>query len=233
MFDSLAIRMEMKRPPPRPLGDAAAALFEHLLLLFAPRRFVYARGLGEIHYLTRGDRGHWDGEELTSDALTSCPPGEASELVAELSAALATSALEELWVGAKGALLHRAPHAAEPAWFGRWRMGRSLHELVNVSFGWSDELRGFEIDFPNDGYPLTSAELRAAAVGERWIDRTDATASSANRTHLFALLATLPDVLGLARVDVRWGLAGDVAAIEARYPDDAAAIDVLLARLRA
>lgn len=232
MLKSLAVLMEMKRPPERPLGEAAAAVFDHLLRVFAPRRFVYSIKDRELHYLVRENGRQWNGEELTSDALTSCPPGDASELIAELRGALASVELSELWLGAEGALFHRMPHATEPAWFGRWRVERALHELVEISFGWCDELRGFEIRFPNNGYPLTTAALRAQPDGERVIDPGDPASASDNRARIFGALAGLPDVLGLARDDVRWELSGDTPALEGWYPDDTGAVGEEMARLR-
>lgn len=232
MLKSLDVLMEMKRLPERPLHEAAARVFEYLLPVFAPRRFVYALADQELHYLVRQNGRQWNGEELTSDALTSCPPGDASELVAELRGALASVALSELWIGARGALFHRAPHATEPAWFGRWRMERSLHELVEISFGWCDELRGVEIRFPNNGYPLTTAALRTEPDGARVLDDGDPASASDNRARIFGVLAGLPSALGLARDEVRWELSGDSPALAGRYPEDSAAIDTEMTRLR-
>jgi hypothetical protein len=229
MFKTYNVVCELKREPGPSLAGAAAALFEHLLAVFAPRRFVVAIDHGELSYLSRGERGRWDGEELTNEALTLCPPGEASDLVAELRRALAAANPTKLWVGADGGLLHRAPRTDAPAWYGRWRVQRSLHELIEPSFGWSDEQRAVELRFPNEGYPLTSTELRAQADGDRWIDTGDA--AVANREHLRGVLADIPSVLGLSRDDVRWSLQGDTTALGARYPDDARAVDELIASL--
>lgn len=232
MFKAYSVVLQMRQPPARPLADAAPAVFEHLLSIFAPRRFVYAVDLGELRYLSHGERGRWNGEELTTDALTLCPRGDAGELVAELRRALATTGPAQLWVGAEGALHHRAPRAHAPAWHGRWRMGRLLNELVELAFGWSDDLRGLEIRFPNEGYPLTATELRAQPSGERWIDGGDPTAAADNRAQVFEALAGLPGVLGLGSTDIAWELHGDANALAARYPDDARALDAQLARLR-
>ena len=67
MFKSYLFVMRMLRRPQPSLGEAVPALFESLLSLFAPRRFVVAVDHGELRYLTRGERGHWNGEEITGE----------------------------------------------------------------------------------------------------------------------------------------------------------------------
>jgi hypothetical protein len=231
MLKSYLFVMRMLRAPGKPLGEAAVSLFEALGHLFAPRRFVFSIDQGELSYLTRSERMRWNGEELTGEALTRCEPGEANELIAELRAKLAASRPLRLWVGADGALMHRAPRTADPVWYGRWRLQRSLREIIEPSFSWEGSEPAVEIRFPHAGYPLTSVELRDQPDGERVLDDGDAAAAAANRAVLAQVLAGLPDAIGLARADVDWQLHGDTAALAARYPDDARAVEALVASL--
>jgi hypothetical protein len=223
--------MRMLRAPGKPLGEAAVSLFEALGPLFAPRRFVFSIDQGELSYLTRSERMRWNGEELTGEALTRCEPGEANELLAELRERLAATRPKLLWVGADGALRHRAPRTADPAWYGRWRLQRSLHEIIEPSFTWEGSDPAVEIRFPHAGYPLTSVELRGQPDGERVLDDGDAAAAAANRAAIAEVLARLPEAIGLTRADVEWQLHGDTEALAARYPEDARAVEALVARL--
>jgi hypothetical protein len=231
MFKSYLFVMRMLRAPQRPLGDAVPALFESLLSWFAPRRFVFAADHGELRYLTRGERGHWNGEEITGESLTECPPGEARELIDELRDALAKAQPTHLWVGAEGALYHHAPNTPAPAWYGRWRLQRSLSELIEPSFSWTEEEQAVEVRLPLSGYPLTSIKLRGRPEGDRVIDDGDAAAAAANRALIADALSRVPAALGLARSEVRWELHGDTNVLAARYPTDAAGVRELLQRL--
>lgn len=230
MFHSYQLVMRIVRDQ-LALADAVPAAFDCLRGWFAPRRFVYSLDDGELRYLTRGERGDWDGEERTSDALTRCPPGDASGLIGELRDVLAAAQPRQLWLGARGALLHRAPATAEAAWYGRWRLLRALHDLIEASLSWTDETRALELRFPIAGYPLTAVVLRGQPDGDRVLDAGDAAAAAANRAQLRAALAQLPTALGLSRHEVRWELGGDVTALAGRFPADAAAIEELVAGL--
>jgi hypothetical protein len=231
MFKSYLFVMRMLRPPAPPLCDAVPALFESLLSLFAPRRFVFAIDHGELRYLTRGERGHWNGEEVTGEALTECPPGEGGELIEELHDELTKVRPTHLWVGAEGALYHHAPSTPAPAWYGRWRLQRSLSELIEPSFAWTEDEQAVEVRLPLSGYPLTSIKLRGRPEGDRVIDDGDAAAAAANRALIGEALSRVPAALGLARSEVRWELHGDTHVLAARYPTDAAAVRELLHRL--
>lgn len=231
MFKSYLFVMRMLRQPQPPLGEAVPALFESLLSLFAPRRFVFAIDHGELRYLTRGERGHWNGEEITGESLTECPPGEARELIEELRDELAKAKPAQLWVGAEGALYHHAPNTPAPAWYGRWRLQRSLSELIEPSFSWTEEAQAVEVRLPLSGYPLTSIKLRGRPEGDRVLDEGDAKAAAANRALIVDALSRIPAVLGLGRDDVRWELHGDTHVLAARYPKDAAAVREMLQQL--
>ncbi len=231
MFKSYLFVMRMLRAPER-LAVAVPALFENLMTLFAPRRFVFSVDHGELRYLTKGERGHWNGEEITGEALTECPPGEeARELIDELREALAKSPPTHLWVGAEGALYHHAPSTPAPAWYGRWRLQRSLSELIEPSFAWTEDERAVEIRLPLAGYPLTSVKLRGRPDGDRVLDDGDASIAAANRALIADAFAKIPRALGLTRDDVKWELHGDTNVLAARYPRDAAAVRELLHQL--
>lgn len=230
MFKSYLFVMRMLRAPQR-LGETVPALFESLLSLFAPRRFVFAVDHGELRYLTRGERGHWNGEEITGEALTECPPGEARDLIDELRDELGKSTPTHLWVGAEGALYHHAPSTPAPAWYGRWRLQRSLSELIEPSFSWTEEEQAVEVRLPLAGYPLTSVKLRGRPEGDRVLDDGDATVAAANRALIADALARVPVSLGLERDEVRWELHGDTNVLAARYPRDAAAVREMLQQL--
>jgi hypothetical protein len=223
--------MRMLRPPQSPLAQAVPAMFDSLLSLFAPRRFVFAIDHRELRYLTRGERGHWNGEEITGESLTECPPGEARELIDELRDELTKANPTHVWVGAEGALYHHAPNTPAPAWYGRWRLQRSLSELIEPSFAWTEEEQAVEVRLPLAGYPLTSIKLRGRPEGDRVIDDGDAGAAASNRSLIADALSRLPAALGLARDDVRWELHGDTNVLAARYPTDAAAVRELVQRL--
>jgi hypothetical protein len=228
MFKSYLFVMRMLRPPQLPLAQAVPKLFETMLPLFAPRRFVFAIDHGELRYLTRGERGHWNGEEITGESLTECPPGEARDLIDELRDALATAQPTHLWVGAEGALYHHAPNTPAPAWYGRWRLQRSLSELIEPSFSWTEDERAVEVRLPISGYPLTSIKLRGRPEGDRVIDDGDVRAAAANRALITDAFARMPEALGLARNEVRWELHGDTNVLAARYPKDATAVREML-----
>jgi hypothetical protein len=231
MFKSYLFVMRMLRRPQPSLAEAVPALFESMLSLFAPRRFVFAVDHGELRYLTRGERGHWNGEEITGESLTECPPGEARDLIDELRETLAAAQPTQLWVGAEGALYHHAPNTPAPSWYGRWRLQRSLSELIEPSFSWTDDEQAIEVRLPISGYPLTSIKLRGRPEGDRVIDDGDHAAAAANRALLADAFARMPAALGLARDDVSWELHGDTNVLAARYPTDAACVRELLHQL--
>lgn len=217
----------------RPLAEAAPAVFERLLEIFAPRVLWIQLDGGDVVELRRTDgRGvegtRWLDEETRSgEVLTRCPPGPAAGLVCELRATLAARNPASLFISANGALRHRVPGTSAADWYGRWQLETgALHDLVEVRLQWTD-LHSFELELPHSGYPLTTVQLR----GDDSVGPGDPEAARANRAAILPVLAGIPGCLGLAADQVRWSNGGDYAPL---FPDDAADLrGVWLARLRA
>lgn len=215
-------------PMPRSLAEGAAAVFEHLLAVFAPRVLWLQLDGRDVLELRRTDDTRWIDEELRpGDVLTPCPPGPAAELVRELGATLTARNPSSLFVGANGALRHQAPETAATSWYGHWQLASgALRELVEIRLQWTDDLHSFELELPHSGYPLTSVRLR----GDDSVDPGDPDAARANRSTILPVLAGIPGCLGLAADQVRWSNGGDYAPL---FPDDAAELrGVWLPRLR-
>src|SRR5258705_5678213 len=81
--------------PRRSIAEGAAAVFEHLLEVFAPRVLWIQLDGRDVVELRRADDGdteeaRWLDEEIRpGEVLTRCPPGPAADLVRELRATLA------------------------------------------------------------------------------------------------------------------------------------------------
>lgn len=220
--------------PGRPLAEGAPAVFEHLLEVFAPRTLWIQLDGRDVVELRRTDdagaeRSRWSGEELRpGDLLTRCSPGPGADLVRELRAALAARNPTSLFIGANGALRHRAPGTAAADWYGHWQLETgALLDLVEIRLQWTDDMHGFEFELPHSGYPLTSVLLR----GDDSVGPGDPEAAHANRAAILPVLAGIPGCLGLTADQVRWSNGGDYAPL---FPDDAADLrGVWLPRLRA
>jgi hypothetical protein len=218
----------------RPIAEGAAAVFERLLEVFAPRvLWIQFDGHGPVE-LSRTDDGdteqaRWLGEEIRAgNVLTRCPLGPAADLVRELRGRLAAGNYASLFVSANGALRHRAPGTAEADWYGHWQLETgALLDLVEIRLQWTEDMHGFELELPHSGYPLTTLQLR----GDGSVGPGDPDAARGNRTTIMPVLAAIPGCLGLASDQVRWSNGGDYAPL---FPDDAAELrGVWLPRLRA
>lgn len=220
--------------PRRPIAEGAAAVFEHLLEVFAPRVLwiqLDGRDVVELRRTHDGGTGEarWFAEEIRpGEMLTRCPPGPAADLVRELRATLAARNPASLFIGANGALRHRAPGTAAADWYGRWQLETgALLDLVEVRLQWTEDTHAFELELPHSGYPLTTVQLR----GDDSVGPGDPEVARANRAAILPVLAAIPGCLGLAADQVRWSNGGDYAPL---FPDDAAELrGVWLPRLRA
>jgi len=215
----------------RPLAETAPAVFEHLLEVFAPRVLWIQVDGDDVVELRRTDGGtegaRWLDEEIhAGEVLTRCLPGPAAGLVHELRATRAGRDPASLFIGANGALHHRAPGTAAAGWYGRWQLDTgALLDLVEVRLQWTD-LHGFELELPHSGYPLTTVQLR----GDDSVGPGDPDAARANRATILPVLAGIPGCLGLAAEEVVWSNSGDYAPL---FPDDAVELrGVWLPRLR-
>lgn len=219
--------------PRRPLAEGAPAVFERLLEVFAPRSLWVQLDGRDVVELRRTDadaeQARWFGEEIVpGEPLTRCPPGPAADLVRELRATLATRNPASLFIGANGALRHRASGTAEEGWYGRWQLETgALLDLLEVRLQWTEDMHGFELELPHSGYPLTTVRLCSdGSVGAGDLD-----AARANRAAILPVLAEVPGCLGLTADQVRWSNGGDYGPL---FPDDAAELrGVWLPRLRA
>jgi len=217
----------------RPLAEAAPAVFERLLDIFAPRMLWIQLDGGDVVEFCRTEDGGADGarwldEEIRpGEVLTRCPPGPAASLLCELRATLAVRDPASLFIGANGALRHRAPGTAAADWYGRWQLETgALLDLVEVRLQWTD-LHGFEFELPHSGYPLTTVQLR----GDGSVGPGDPEAAHTNRAAILPVLARIPECLGLAADEVVWSNGGDYAPL---FPDDAIELrGIWLPRLRA
>lgn len=219
--------------PQRPIAEGAAAVFEHLLEVFAPRDLrvqLDGRDVVQLHRTedSGNDQVRWLDEEIRpGQMLTRCPPGPAADLVRELRATLAAFNPASLYVGANGALRHRAPGTAEADWYGRWQLETGvLLDLLEVRLQWTDDMHAFEFELPHSGYPLTTLQLR----GDDSVDPGDLDVARANRAAILPVLMAIPRCLGLTAEQVEWSNGGDYARL---FPDDAAELrGVWLTRLR-
>jgi hypothetical protein len=225
MFKHCSFEMDVPLSvlPRRPLGTGVPAVFEALLEVFSPRALsvhVDDQKAFELHRLEGGmawgKQALWAGEQLIDGAaLTRCVPELGAELVGELRARLAERSFRTIFVGASGALRHRAPGTSRPEWYGRWRIETppALTELVDVRLQWTDDMHAFEFDLPDGGYPLTS--VRLATDGN--LDEGELATAADNRASIIPVLARVPDGLGLAAGEFRWSLGGDFGPL---YPQD-------------
>jgi hypothetical protein len=218
----------------RPIAESAAAVFERLLEVFAPRVLWIQLDGRDVVELRRADGNgdepaRWLDEEIRpGEVLTRCPPGPAADLVRELRGALAARNPASLFVSANGALRHRAPGTGEADWYGHWQLETgALLDLVEIRLQWTEDMHGFELELPHSGYPLTTLQLRDdGSVGPG-----DPDAARSNRTTIMPVLAAIPGCFGLASDQVRWSNGGDYSPLS---PDDAAELrGVWLPRLRA
>lgn len=219
---------------PRPLEEGAPAVFEHLLEVFAPRVLWIQLDGRDVVELRRTDDGgtdeaRWLDEEIRpGEVLTRCRPGPAVDLVRELRAILAARNPASLFVGANGALRHRAPGTLDLDWYGRWQLETSaLLDLVEVRLQWTEGMHAFEFELPHSGYPLTTVQLRS----NNSTGPGDPAAARANRAVILPVLMAIPRCLGLTAEQVEWSNGGDYAPL---FPDDAAELrGVWLPRLQA
>jgi hypothetical protein len=217
--------------PRRSLADGASAVFEHVLEVFAPHTLwiqLEGRDVVELRRTEGGaEQARWVDEEIRpGEPLTRCPPGPAADLVRELRAILVSRDPSSLFIGANGALRHRAPHTVAADWYGHWQLDTGARlDLVEVRLQWTDDLHGFELELPHSGYPLTSVQL----CGDGSVEPGDPAAAHANRAAILPVLAGIPGCLGLTADQVRWSNGGDYAPL---FPDDATDLrEVWLPRL--
>jgi hypothetical protein len=231
---SFDMDMPLGAVPQRPIAEGAAAVFEHLLEMFAPRDLwlrLDGREVVQLHRTEDGgaDEVRWLDEEVRpGEVLTRCPPGPAADLVRELRATLAARSPASLYIGANGALRHQAPGTTAADWYGRWQLETGvLHDLVEVRLQWTEDMHAFEFELPHSGYPLTTVQLRSNdSVGPG-----DPDAARANRAAILPVLMAIPRCLGLTAEQVEWSNGGDYGPL---FPDDAAELrGVWLPRLRA
>ncbi len=212
---------------PRPLADAAPAVLESMLEVFAPRQ-LWVQVDGEAPFtidalaLERvGEQRLWAEEEVVPGAaLTRCPPGPARALIDALRARLAHRHVSALFVGADGALRHRAAPTAEADWHGRWVVAGGLLEIASLRLQWTADLRAFELSLPHSGYPLTTARL--ARDGS--LEAGEAAVAVANRAAILPVVGRVRGALGLTAGEARWHDDGDYAPLFRADADEVRAV---------
>lgn len=209
--------------PGRPLAEVAPAVLEGLRDVFAPRLLWVQIDGGEpfqISALAEGPAARqplWRGEEPVSGfPLTRCNPGPLPGLLDELRARLRGRSPASLFLGADGALRHRACDRAEPDWYGRWTADGGLLDIAAVRVQWTADLRGFELGLPHSGYPFTASRLAADGT----LEDGDAEVAAANRAAIIPALAAVRPAFGLSAAQARWHDDGDYAALFQADADD-------------
>lgn len=222
---NLGIAYSLSRP--EAASQWPKKIFETLGSVFVPRHVLIVRDGKDEPTLERlastkyQNKTLWAGEEILDDVLTHFTPGDS--LLDELDARLTGAGTLELT--AHGALRHRAPGTAAPAFYGRWRHAAWLETFAKVYFTWSDQQRELEIAFPLGGYPLTRSRL----TSEEIVDG-DVEVARENALAIINVLGRLRHALGLAENEATWSQSGDYSSW---YPDDADACErIWLPKLR-